>query len=153
MRNKIALKIYARNANAFSFFILNDFFDSNFWNDLKDLLTVLKFIHDHQKMSESNKATVDQVYVKWIEIQKHLTRCIAHNRHENAIQKFLKTLFDIRFNIQMHTMHRVVYYLHSFRVKESLKQQMMTEIVVFMKQYVFRDDWSFMKNAFYDFRE
>lgn len=151
MRSKIALKIYAKNAEAFVF-VMKNLLDSNFWNDLKDFLIILKFIHDHQKNSESNTATIDKIFIRWIEICQHLIQCIAHNQHENAIWKFLKTSFNIKLNKQMQTMHRVVYYFHLLQVKTSLNQPRRAEIIDFMKQHISRNFWSKVENAFYDFR-
>ena len=100
MRNKIALKTYAKNSNAkfvslnnfqfiFQRFILNDIFDSKFWNDVKNLFIVLKFIHNQQKFFEINRIIIDQMYVKWTKIRYYLTKMLVHNRYRNTIQKIL----------------------------------------------------------------
>ncbi len=44
-----------------------------FWVELDELITLLRPIHEQQKMSEANNATLDKVYTRWLEIQLHLT--------------------------------------------------------------------------------
>ncbi len=44
-----------------------------FWVELDELITLLRPIHEQQKMSEAKNATLDKVYTRWLEIQLHLT--------------------------------------------------------------------------------
>lgn len=126
--SKVALKIYVKNSktkfatnenfqNIQQNFMLENLFDFNFWNEMGDFLIIWKSIHDQQKLSEKNEITIDQINYKWIEIRHYLIQCIVWNRFENAIQKFLINLFDVKFNKQIITIHCVAFYLYFLQIK------------------------------------
>ena len=108
--SKFALKAYAKNSNAKfistnssqSMFqkssILKKFLNSKFWKNEKNFLILLKFIHNQQKCSENNRVTANQIYFRWMEIRHHLIHSIVHNRHRDAVQKYLLIHFDVKFN-------------------------------------------------------
>ena len=82
-----------------------------------------------------------------------MTESAAHNRHALAIQKFLTFSFDVRFDKQVTTIHRVAYYLHLRQVKTPLTQVHLTQIIAFLRQYVNWEFWPQVENAFYNFRD
>ena len=92
----------------------------NFWVELNDLLLVLQFIHEQQKMSENNQVIVDKIYIYWIDIQIHLNQCIQSNHFDQAIKEFLQTQFTFQLTKQIMILHRVTHYLHSTHYNKSL---------------------------------
>ena len=162
-RSKFALKAYVRNSDA-KFISTNNFqnmfqkstilkkiLNSKFWKNVKNFLIFLKFIHDQQKCFENNRITANKIYFKWLNIRHHLIEFIVYNCHQNAVQKYLLIRFDFKFNKQIMSMHRVIYYLHFRQTKSELNQLHHIELIDFMKQHVARKHWFEMKNAFYDF--
>ena len=101
-----------------------------------------------QKQSNHNKSNLFQMN----EISHHLTDFIIHNRHQNAVKTYLLIWFDVKFNKQIMSMHRVIYYLHFRQIKSELNQLYHIKLIDFMKQHVVRKHWFKIKNAFYNFR-
>ncbi|RKF55284.1 hypothetical protein GcC1_204035 [Golovinomyces cichoracearum] len=67
-----ALKSYIAYPDATSSTIKSLLSTPQFWQKLSGLWLFFKPIHTHQKMSESNGATINKVYPRWIDINRHM---------------------------------------------------------------------------------
>lgn len=127
--------------------------DYEFWTELDELITILRPIHENQKMSEANDATLDKVYTQWLEIQLHLTAQSRHNRFHEEITNFLMEKFRPRLNKQINSAHRAAHYLHPINLHKRLDLLRQTEILAFLKHYTPRQKHAALETEFYDFRE
>ncbi len=125
--------------------------DSDFWTALDDLINILRPIHDAQKASERNGATIDLVYARWLELQKHLNQQAAFSRFERDLNEFLALRFCQRLNKQISPAHRAAHYLHPGNIKKPLDLLKQEEILAFFKRYTTRGNHARIKNEFYDF--
>lgn len=91
--------------------------DSTFWIYFRVLLSIFKFIHNHQKIFESNKTGLNRVYPCWIEINSHL-----HNLTISGSTPFWKNIkayfeciehneFEIYIQAQLQAIHLAIYIL------------------------------------------
>ncbi|RDL32500.1 uncharacterized protein BP5553_08956 [Venustampulla echinocandica] len=72
--NELALKSFAIHPDTTK--TINPIIqDDLFWQRLNGLYTLLLPLHECQKMSESNHATVFKVYQRWIDINLHIQKC------------------------------------------------------------------------------
>jgi hypothetical protein len=72
LKNKETLRLYVADARSECKSIESFINDRSFWDKLKGLQSLLKPIHEAQKMSESTHSTLDKVYPRWVQIQSHL---------------------------------------------------------------------------------
>lgn len=124
-----------------------------FWVELDELITLLRPIHEQQKMSEANNETLDKVYTRWLEIQLHLTAQSRQNRFRDEINDFLMEKLRPRLNKQINSAHRSAHYLHPANLHKRLDLLRQNEILAFLKQYITRPKHAALENKFYDFRE
>ena len=127
--------------------------DSNFWASLDDLINILRPIHEAQKLSERNGATIDLVYSRWLNIQKHLNQQAEYTRFAHDLHTFPALRFRQRLNKQISPAHRVAHYLHPKNIHKSLDMYKQWEILAFMKRHTTRNQHAQIENEFYDFRE
>lgn len=127
--------------------------DHEFWTQLDELITILRPIHENQKMPEANDATLDKVYIRWLEIQLHLTAQSRHNRFHEEIITFLIEKFRLRLNKQINSAHRAAHYLHPINLHKRLDLLRQIEILAFLKEYTPRPKHAALETEFYDFRE
>ena len=128
--------------------------DSNFWASLDDLINILHPIHEAQKLSERNGATIDLVYSQWLNIQKHLNQQAEYTRFTHDLHTFLALRFRQRLNKQTNPAHRVAHYLHPENIHKPLDKFKQGEILVFfMKRHTTRNQQAQIGNEFYDFRD
>lgn len=80
--------------------------DVQFRTDLDELITILRPIHEHQRMSESEDATIDKVYTRWFDIKLHLNAQTRYDRFREEIEVFLLEKFSSRLNKQVNSAHR-----------------------------------------------
>ena len=64
--------------------------DQGFWNQLNDLIDILKPLHEAQKMSESMDAHLEHVVARWLHIEQHFK--VINNCFTNEIEIFHKNL-------------------------------------------------------------
>ncbi len=140
VRSKVALWRYATDDEINFTICMSKFLnlslqyiqDVNFWVELNDLLFILQFIHEQQKMSKNNWVIVDKIYIHWIDIQTHLNQCIQSNRFNQAIEKFLWIQFTSWLTKQIIILHKVTYYFHSTYYNKSLNIFKQDEILCFL---------------------
>lgn len=127
--------------------------DSNFWASLDDLINILRPIYEAQNLSERNGATIDLVYSRCLNIQKHLTQQAKYTRFAHNLNKFLALRFRQRLNKQISLAHRVAHYLHPENYNKPLDIFKQGEILAFMKCHTTRNQHAQIENKFYDYRE
>lgn len=161
VQSKVALRRYATDdevnftvcTSKFLNLSLQYIQDVNFWIELDDLLLVLQFIHEQQKMSENNQVTVDKIYIHWIDIQTHLNQCIQSNRFDQAIKEFLWIQFTSWLTKQIMILHRVTHYLHSTHYNKSLNVFKQGEILCFLRSHTESQYHTQIESKFFEFRE
>lgn len=127
--------------------------DPDFWSGLDDLITILRPVHEAQKISESNSATVDQVYERWLQLQRHLNRNAAQSRFEYDLHHYLVLRFRQRLNRQLNSSHRTAHYLHQLHITKPLDMLKQAEILGFLRAHSSSSEHTQIENEFYDFRE
>jgi hypothetical protein len=84
--------------------------DQDFWKDLSELAIILKPIHEAQKMSESNNASLAKVVPRWLQLEQDL-------KDLSQIYLYLKpvlasgSIFNTRFNTQTEPIHWAAFLL------------------------------------------
>lgn len=104
--------------------VLQSIQDHVFWNNLDDLRQVLGLLHEEQVKSESGKAHIGYVIVRWHKIEHHL-RSLQHHAtftpgqkldalfsdRTNRAGNLCSSIWGIRFNKQVMDIHWAAYHL------------------------------------------
>lgn len=81
--------------------------DPSFWLRLSELKELLHFIHEQQKMSESEKSHLGHVHHRWLAVRDHITRLIP--LQPSVVQ--LLPILETRRKTQFTPLHTAAYYL------------------------------------------
>lgn len=68
--------------------------DTEFWVNFEELLTILWLIHNEEKMSESDSATIAMVYQRWLDVAHGLRAEIPHSQFGRVIECFWDTKYQ-----------------------------------------------------------
>lgn len=105
--------------------------NTGFWHLLDDLFELINFIHERQKMSESETSHVNKVLPRWIEIREKLQQLISSDSKTQE----LVSLFDSRANRQLLPIHFVAYYLNPQHLQHYPSQSEQNLILQFIERY------------------
>lgn len=81
--------------------------DPHFWLRLSELNELIHFIHEQQKMSESEKTHLGHVHCRWLAVRNHITRLIPLQPTVSQLLPILET----RRKTQFTPLHTTAYYL------------------------------------------
>ena len=139
--------------------------EPGFWAALTQLLELLGPIHNLQKMSEDNHATVSYVYPRWLKLEEHLKRT-ANSKSLFAadVKSYLTTIpiegikltginkknWTRRREKQLFPLHRIAYFLNPLNSKVDLTDSELKEIDTAFKQHIL--DYTQALSSFFDFR-
>lgn len=90
--------------------IIKDLQDKTFWNNLSDLLHILKPLHEGQKESEASRSHIRLVAARWIRIQEELKALRLVNFNDD-LQHFIHQEFPTRMDTQLTPLHWTAFYL------------------------------------------
>jgi Protein of unknown function (DUF 659)/hAT family C-terminal dimerisation region len=110
-RSKDALKLFARDRKneCEDMKILDTIKDPLFWEDVDNLLDILRPIHEAQIMSESSNGNLSHVKERWDDIREYLLN------HEDRTE--LLRIFDERVVKQTSPCHYLAWHLHPRNAK------------------------------------
>lgn len=125
INNKVALQAYANNPAAAPTW-KPKLLDEVNWQMLNCLYSTIYPIHEHQKMSESNRATLDKVYPRWMKINEHMQekRLPQAGPFSSDIDEYCKRAgiggWSHRMGRQLRPLHLTAYVLNPAYYKDKL---------------------------------
>jgi hypothetical protein len=130
--------------------------DHSFWIKLSELVHFLKPLHELQKMSEDNKATIYYVFERWLSISTHLHKTAnSSSFFAGTITSFLlptqKNSFDSRVNMQLTPLHIAGYYLQPLKWDYTMDNNTQEKIKAWIKSWAGRS-WVDAMQQFFAFR-
>jgi len=123
----------------------------SFWAAVTELLELFKPIHEAQKMSEDNKATISYVYSRWIAIENHL-KSFANSSSLFAtdVRSYLETTplnksqltsinkknWTRRRNKQLHDIHIAAHFLLPLNHNAAITNEDLGRLQKFFQKHV-----------------
>jgi hypothetical protein len=152
-----ALKVFAEDSRV-------DFADgiaiirqNVFWDKLRELLQLLRPIHEVQRASESNRATLAFVFERWLTIQSHLSTFAQVGEHFGPLVKEFVELgvgtWRQRLERQMSPLHLTAFFLQPKNYDAALLESKEREILTLFKSILPDKDYKMAVKQFYAFRE
>jgi hypothetical protein len=156
--NKEALKLWAIDSRATlkSKVAMEAIRDPIFWANLENLAMIIQPIHEAQKMSESNHATLGKVLPRWQNLQKELLEMIGlvpelEDFIISSDPDFLSP-FDSRQNIQTLPIHIVAYFLDPQNLKVVMEDKHRDVFFKWLDTHIPLINQAKTRGAFFAFR-
>ena len=129
--------------------VLQSIQDHVFWNNLDDLRQVLGLLHEEQVKSESGKAHIGYVIIRWHKIEHHL-RSLQHRVTFTPGQKLdalfsnrinragnpCSSIWETRFNKQVMDIHWAAYHLDPAHQPIAMTQATQANVLRYMLKTV-----------------
>lgn len=135
--------------------------DPLFWDSLKKLALLIKPLHEAQKMSESNKATLGDVVPRWNDLKAKFqslrpiipqVSAIIDQPHCSASPNSHDSVFDTRMKVQTLPIHAASYYLTPTNVAKSMSDKDRDSVIKWLMKVTQEKDWTALRSAFWSFR-
>lgn len=128
--------------------------DMEFWGKITELLELLHFINEKQKMSEDNKATLPKVAQDWAEIRVHLEqKANSSSFYADDITEFLGedggSAWEQRVDGQISDIHTAVYFLCPRNFNSPITDYHQDQIRDVFEHYI--SDWKLAYKHFFEF--
>jgi hypothetical protein len=124
--------------------VLDAIIDAGFWEDVDELLDILKPIHNHQIMSESSRGHLGQVRTRWLQIRQDLE---THEHYDDLLD-----VFDKRIVEQLSEIHTTAYFLDPANTEVKFKENELDQVFKVFKTYS-SENFNTMRSEFLNFRK
>jgi Protein of unknown function (DUF 659)/hAT family C-terminal dimerisation region len=124
--------------------VLDAITDAGFWEDVDELLDILKPIHNHQIMSESSRGHLGQVRTRWLQIREDLE---AHDHYDDLLDAFDKRIVE-----QLSEIHTTAYFLDPANTEVKFKGDELDQVFKVFKAHS-SENFNTMRSEFLDFRK
>jgi hypothetical protein len=107
----------------------------DFWDDISQLLHILKPIHENIKASEAVISHAGYVLQRWFDAMRHLERFTKSTPFGMDIEVYLLSKFHDRMRCQVQDLHWAAYYLNPLTTHEDMPSGLQRKIFHIIERY------------------
>jgi hypothetical protein len=107
----------------------------DFWDDLSEILVLLKPIHEHIKASEAVASHAGCVLERWFGIMRHLESFQKSWTVGNDISSYMASRFHDRMRRQVQDLHWAAYYLNPLIIHEDMPSSLQGKVFQVIERY------------------
>lgn len=107
----------------------------DFWDEIDQLVRVLKPIHEHIKACDAVSAHAGYVVQRWLDSLRHLDTFRGSTSIGHDIASYLDSKFHDRMNRQVQDLHWTTHYLNPTTVHESMSVPQQQQIFDVIRRY------------------